>query len=544
MSSRFDLGLPQLTAEQPPQFTSLITCEEWLAGVPITNATQAQAQLLRQINLLNHFKLAAEERLKILETLRAPVSFVHDECQKRYVARPRPLAPPEQAALDSNLALWQALETGYLHCLQDCLDATFCSTGVLTRAAFAATRALTALLSAYLDHCAAAILPPPSFWQRVHKTYLATEKIQATLLPVEDKLRHNPAVTAAATYVEILLLDAALPFELDAREIAQVSYWAHRWSAKVAILPALPEDLRTPPLCVDTGSDQPAGFHPAAGENARWLDLGHLRKTIKQRLVKLAEGESPKDLKLGRDCVQPACEQLLTQVYQDWCKGGRNNAGKPPQHAAFQIATGIEAIHYFIGGRVFHAPEQQVYAKREHDRIATFGSITRHSEAGKPQPGFTLEHWQALEETLDMLRLRRSLGPTGHSQIAGGRLACHQLVAVRPGEQGNFQLGTIRWVTVSDARALLVAGLRLLPGMPTASLLFNPGLGSIKGQYAPGFCLPAIAALHLPASVIMPDGWYRAGQILEIRTDAIIKVRMTQLIERGTDFDRCAFETI
>lgn len=541
----FDLKLPQLTTEQPPQFTDFLSCQDWLAGVAITNPTQAQAQLLRQLNLLNHYTLDADERLKILEFLRTPISFVLEECVKRFSRRPLPLAPPEQAAFDTNLALWLALETGYLHCLHHCLGKT--SEASRKTAAFAATRALTALLTSYLDHCAAAILPAPTFWQQLHHVYFAAEKLQVTQRPSEDKLRHNPAGTAAATYVEILLLSAATPLELSPRQTSQVSYWAHRWSSKVPILQAPPEDLRTPPLCVELTGDQAAGFalSPGASDSLRWLDLAELRKTIKQRLVRLAQGESPKELKLGKDCMQPGCELLLRQVYEDWCKGGREagaRAARMSRHRreAFQLVSSIDAIHFFISGRVFQQPDQSVYlSKREHDEIATFGRIaTRHEGDKKIQPNFIVEDWQTLDENVIDLHLQRPLGQPG------GRLTANQLVATRTGNNEGFNLGKVNWVFVAGSREFMIAGIHMLPGVPVAAILNNLTPGAIKTQYFRGFCLPAVEGLGEVASVLTPEGWFRPNHIIEVQTDSSRRIRLTRLIERGTDYDRCAFEEV
>ena len=118
----FGLELPQLTTEQPPIFTNAASCQKWVAGIASTNARQAQALLLRQMNLLNRFEMPADERFRVLELLREPIYAVHYECSIRFTARPLPLAPPEQAAFDTCQALWQALEIGYLHSLQSFID--------------------------------------------------------------------------------------------------------------------------------------------------------------------------------------------------------------------------------------------------------------------------------------------------------------------------------------------------------------------------------------------------------------------------------------
>ena len=125
---------PPTSADQPPAFASAGECGAWLEDMPLSNPAQVQAQLLRQLNLLNRFSLPAAERFDILELLREPVVSVQEESVRRFAGRPLPLAPQEQSAFDACQALWRALIDGYLHCLEGCLadDATIANSGTST----------------------------------------------------------------------------------------------------------------------------------------------------------------------------------------------------------------------------------------------------------------------------------------------------------------------------------------------------------------------------------------------------------------------------
>ena len=105
-----DLGLPPLAPTQVPDFTDVLGCQAWLAGLPMTNIAEAQSQFLRQLNLLNCTTLPDEERLIILELLRGPVDFIQEQCAQRYAGRPLPLSAAGQAAFDASQTLWQELE--------------------------------------------------------------------------------------------------------------------------------------------------------------------------------------------------------------------------------------------------------------------------------------------------------------------------------------------------------------------------------------------------------------------------------------------------
>ncbi len=541
-----NLELPALTSEQTPQFTTLLACKEWLAGIAITNASQAQAQLLRQLELLNRFALPVEERLPIIEHLRSPIYFVHGECAKRFalLRTALPLGATEQAAFDASQALWRALETGYLQTLQALLEKsanTHMPLDVEDRneAALVATRALTTALAIYLDHCSVGLIPGPDFWRRLHRIHFVVEHLEAAQLAVADKLAHATAVTPTATYVEALLLAAARPHELSPKQLGDVAYWAHRWATKVPLLRFPPEDLRTPPLCIDLAGTAAAEYStPRSAATLRWLDLSELRKTIRQRIVKLGEGVSPQELKLGKGCVQPACELLLRQVYRDWCKGGTassSGAGK-----AYELVTSIEGIHYYLSGSVFRPPEQSIYLnKRAHEEIATFGHIaTRFEEDKTQQASYVVEDWQSLAESIADIRLQRSLGQPG------GALTIEQLVGVRHKGDTGFQLARFTWVALDLGTASLCAGIRLLPGSPEAVTVINPGSGTVKTQHCRGFCLPSLASLNQVATVLIPVGWFRNDHVIEIKAEFTQRVRLTKLIERGASFDRCAYEVL
>ncbi|MBI3526185.1 MAG: hypothetical protein HY066_16965 [Betaproteobacteria bacterium] len=544
--SVIDLGLPPLTSPQAPGFADTSACRDWLAGLPLTNIGQAQTQLLRQINLLNGYPLPVGTRLEILELLRTPIDFILEQSAKHYAGRPLPLSEAGQAAFDASLTLWQALETGYLHCLQASLDGAADLTEPPHRhAALAAMRALSALLAIHLVHSRAGILPAPVFWRRLHLIYRAAEELKISQLPVEDSLRRK--TTPAALYAQVLLLEAAYPAELGSRQLALVADWAQRWSGKVDILRQPPDDPRTPALCVDLAGTQAAAFHASHADSAelRWLELSGLRKSIKKRLVLLEQGERPETLNLGKGCVQPACGVLLKQVYRYWCKGGRRHGDEtsraaPRGREGCQLVAGIEAIHYHLSGQVFRKAEQSVYlSRREHEEIATFGRIATHFDAGKNQAhDFMLEEWRLLDETAAELHLERSL------KQPGGRLSGNQLVAVRQSGSEGFLLGVLRWVTMSGGRDSLLACVRLLPGAPVAAALRNSASkpAANSAQYHQGLCLPAVEELGEVASVLAPAGWFSPAKTIEAQTDCLRKMRLNRLLERGTDFERIAFE--
>jgi hypothetical protein len=526
--------LPDLGTEQPPAFLNARGCSDWLAAQPMANPAQTQAQLLRQINLLNRYAVAPGERLKILELLRDPVAFAQSESTRKFAGRPLPLAPPEQAGMDANRSLWQAVQTGYLHCLASCLAG-----GELKpHAALVAQRVIATLRAELLDICRAPIDPPAQLWQTLHQVFAAAEQLGALAQPVNDSLQSSrTATTVAAAYAHMLLLHRASPYELSARQLITVDRWLARWGAKVAMSRTPPTEPKAPPMVVDLDS---GGAETAANSsgNLRWLDLSDFARSIKKRIVHLERGESPASLGLGEDCVQPGCELLLRQLYQQWCKGGAPRAHQRRLGGGgCRLVTGLDAIHYYLSGKIFRQPGQgDAMSKTQADEIATFGrGATPHDVDFSQMHGFMIEQWRTLDESATGFRLSRPLSQ------AGGRIGGGQLVAVMPEGSRGFLLAAARWSRLTAGGELQV-GVQVLPGSPQTVALRGTGLAAVNEKYRPGFTLPALPALREPVTVIVPAGWFRAGRVIELYEQSSRQIRLTQQLDRGSDFERCAFD--
>ncbi|MDP2795206.1 MAG: hypothetical protein Q8O25_14215 [Sulfurisoma sp.] len=544
-------NLPETSTAQPPAFATAAECRTWLESQPLSNHVQMQAALLRSLNQLNRYRLAATERLAILELLREPVHTSQDDNIRRFAGKPLPLAPTEQAAFDTCLSIWNALATGYLHCLAACVAL---DPGMKPRWPLAAQRALATLVTVQFDTCRGGRQPAAGYWRLLHAAYLAAEQAGIAQQEVADTLRqgNNPA-TALTTWIEGLLLHAASPYELPHKQMAWAARWARRWACKLTVFDSPPTlSARAIPLCVDLDSDLPASYRPTFVSGTRFLDTSGLRESLKKRVVMLQRGDSPKDLQLGDDCTQPLCEQLLIQMYYRWCKGGAIRAHeRRPADGNCVIIGGIESIHYYISGRkAFQQPGGSALTdteiRRQREEIGTFGRIMEappQADDYSQQRGYQVEQWEVMEEwhMLDEsatgVRIQRPLAKAG-SRFGGG-----QLVAVRPGDVRSLLLGTLRWAMI-DGNDSLQAGVQIIAGLPRPVAVRGTGLSALREKYSPGFLLPAVAALQEPESIIIPVGWFKLQRILEIFTTQASQVMLTGLVDRGNDFEQATYENV
>lgn len=543
-----NFALPPTATDQPPAFTSAEQCGAWLETLTRTNAVQVQAQLLRQTNLLNRFSLPAAERLAILEQLRKPIMSCQDESARKFAGRPLPLSPPEQAAFDSSRALWHGLASGYLRCLEACLAG---DNAIRPRTALVIERALAALLAAQTEAYRCGHAPDDSHWQVVHELYGTAEQLSMAEQVVEDALRmgKNPTNPRAA-YVETLLLAAASPHELTARQFVWMARWARRWAAKVRVLASPPTlSTRAIPLCVDLGSDRPACYRPLTGDYVRWLETAELRQSLKKRLILLDQGQPPAVLHLGEDCPQPACGQLLKHVYQRWCKGGAiRHHDRHLATGSCDFILGAEAIHYYLSGRKpFKQPGHASIdtLRQEREEIATFGRVANRRQADfSKQQGFQVESWNVVEDWQMVDESATGLHLSRPNSQPGGRIGSTQLIAVRPQDAKTPLLGCVRWVMASSDGQTMHAGVQIFPGLAEAVAARSTGLTAVNEPYRQSFLLPAVPALKEPATVIIPAGWFKTGRVLEVLSNGARQVQLKQLVDHGIDFDRASYDPV
>lgn len=525
----------------PPAFTSLRAAEDWLTRLPAANPQLAQAELQTQLLLLARYTLAVTERWTILEALRGPLLDVQVDMAQRFAARPLPLSAPEQAALQSTQALWQASLTNHLHCLAGSASLP------ADLSAAIAQRVLALLADWQYTLICAQQLPPAIYWRQLNQLLMRCEASGLISTPVADPLRHGSLVVSPlAAFAECQLLYAASPFELPARHIGWVARWARRWGGKISLLATPPEDIRgrAHPLWVDLASAEPASYMQRKTSDGRWLDTTELRHSLEARIHLLDQGRAPATLQLGEDITQPAAGELLRRLLQRWCKGGFVR-GMPRQpvndaaRAACEYVIGLDNVHFqFSGRRLFQPPAQDdASLRRQREEMETFGGH-RHTQADKTAISIPLQHGELLVDSLladqsgSGLRLRRPL----RSDV---RIGPGMLIAVRRPPATGFTLGAVRWVLASNDDSMNF-GVKLFVAAthPAAARLLDPE----PGPWRPCLLLSDSNGDREEHSIILPVGSFRLDRTIEIMGKNTARIRLTHLLDRGSEFEHCSYE--
>jgi len=530
------MSLPPLAAEAAPQFIDAASCKAWLQDVPLANVGPAQDELARELREYNRFPSSAARRLEVMEALREAVHFVQIEQAKRFASRALPASESESAIFEATIALWEEMRLGYQRLLEAALGG---DPAARPQAALICQRAIAYSGLKMFHHYRAYRELPAREWRALHAAYAGAEKLEAAEEPVQDFLSRDVHETSPrVAYAQAVLMGLCSPHELAQRQLAFVAYLLERWAVKLEVSAApLDEGLGVPPLVADLEKDRcPERAEPDAKLiEPRYLDARELAKSIRSRVALLRKGESPARLGLGEDCVQPSCEQLLVFLYRQWCQAKpARAAARQAADATAQADTGLEAIYQHLSGRAFRQPAgASELTQRQRDEIATFGRVVTRD--GAPAQDVALEDWEIEEESAQGLRLVRRAGRKGR------RVAHGQLMLVRPRDAKSFLLAQVRWLMAAQ-NGDLHAGVRLLPGVPAALAVRPTGLNAQNEKYQPALALGAVPALDAPASLVLPPGWFKPRRVIETYADGASRVRLTEVLERGSDFERVAYE--
>jgi hypothetical protein len=533
------MKLPDFSDDASPEFADAVGCKEWLQTVPLANVPAAQRELLGELEEFNRFAVKPSERLAVMEALREAVHFVQVEQVKKFSNRALPMTEAEGAAFDDAIELWEQMQTGYSHCLESALAG---EGGVKSQGALICQRVI-AYIGLKMFYCYRAYRQVPAHdWRSLHEAYACAERLKVAEDGVKDPMNrdvHDSSPRIA--YARAVLMGMCSPNELAQRPLTFVAFLLERWASKLEVArKPVAEGEGIAPLVADLeGEACPQRMdNPPSGAGVRFLDALALAKSLRNRVGLLRKGESPAKLALGEDCVQPNCEQQLVHLFRQWCQTKPARAAERKRSTATaQVCNEFAAIHYYIGGKGFHQPvEAKELTQKEREQIATFGRLsTKEEDDYSNVHGFLVESWQIDDESAQGLRIVRK------ADTPGKRYAHGQLVAVRPADAKSFMLGQVRWLMAGETGELH-AGVRLLAGVPSAASVRPTGVNVQSEKFVQAMALGAVAAINQPTTLVIPTGWFKPKRVIELFTDTEHNVRLLEVIERGSDFERVTYE--
>ncbi len=530
-----------MNASSPISFAipDLQTGCEIIARIPLTNPQQAEIDLSRLLDSLLAAPPDGETYFRLLEHARVATAFIVEELAKHYLNKPLPLGDIEEDFFQKVITLWLKTAKAYAHCAQhDLINENHPAHA--QRVATILHRCIHHTGMAIIEHQRARRVLPWGLLLDLHGYYGSAEEWGVSTLAVPDALDSLGRNThCAASYISYLLCEIAGCYSLSVRDQFLVRRWAAYWSPLVSLHPAVPGET-LPQHVVDLMQD--TALRPVVEclqtENLRRLDTSRLAMQISQIRQQLMQKIPPAQLALGENCSTGQCNRLLEHLSRPWSLARAPR--KFRRHATSgitRLCTGFEAMHFFISDKEFEQPENvRTYSRREFESLFVFRHQTDPRQVlrvRQEQLAYSTDNWELVNQSVNGFRLVRS--------ISGKKMAHNQLLAFCPHDGDRFMLAQSSWL-VQEQCGGLMAGIKTLPGLPVATAaraLDHSGFED--GKYQRAFLLPAVPAVQAEQSLILPQGWFRPGRVIELFTDGVWQVRLLHVLEDGPDYERVSF---
>lgn len=530
----FDHVLPT-NSGHPPPFTDAREAKEWLKLLPLINTLQSSLELREVLTQLNQSRINALELLKSLELLREAVHTTGEGLHTHFVGKQLPLTYSELQRWQETQALWALFETAYVRCWRAAEEN---ATGLAEHRALIAQRALRYALFVARGHLQIYRPVPTTVWQRLFDYYRCAEESGFAHTTVRDSLIEiHGSSMPQAMLVHALLLVAAGARQLSGKQLLWLDKRLDVLAARTSLSPqahALPGKTC---LQIDLTMPAPAlrGSKALSGGTVREIDTLALAQVLTKRIKLLREGELPQRLGLGTEFAPQTAEALLVDLYRRWCELPTERPVRPSGAlSTINAALGLTNIQRLTDTKRLPPPPEDVtsLSKRDFEAIRLFGHTSSERPSSPLTPAVT-EPWQLLQSTAQELLLCRPANSTI-------RLGLQQLIGIAT-KEGQTLVGVVR--SLEEIEDKLEIGLRLLPGVPQPAIARALDLARLgQDRYNEILLLPASPALKAPASLIVPVTWHRQGRLLDIWDGkALFRVRLVQVLERGSDYERVLF---
>jgi hypothetical protein len=324
------------------------------------------------------------------------------------------------------------------------------------------------------------------------------------------------------------------------RELELTDRWLAMWARKVNPSTLPPVD---PGVLLAVDLEGAGGFAviPAApatvSASLRFAATAKISQSVRGRVKRLLEGESPASLKLGEDCVVESCVPLLKHLFARWCLVPKRLYADAVETGVELCGGGMEAMHFRLTGRTLTRPDTR-------DRL-TFAEVQRMTvrdavadyDAGRDdaERRWAWERWQGVVAVTDAMLAR--------SQAAAHRWQLGQIVACREADEIRF--AHVSWIAEdypeSEDPPEMSIGLAFWPGRIESALMRSTDELLKKEPPFPAFYLRGDGGAA--GTLVVPPRMFAPGRRLHPAHGAGgAGVRLTRLVQRGADFERVAFE--
>ncbi len=514
--------------------------ERWLNDLPLLNVAESSLLLTRQLVGHNRMTLDDKQRLRLLELLRAPVRHISQALHKTYIGLPLPLTERARQTATQVQQLQTEMGFGYKHIVFRSTAQPKPDQGERHIAGVALHRAIR-YLTQLLFHSYELYSPPPEgAWFEIHQLYRYAEMLGIADTPLDDELNGTlPQVSIGHAYKQALLLDFADPYHLPAKLLAKIYRYLDRWAPLAQLSPGVAALKAQCQFLINLDNDRAGAVNTdtsaiSTEARHRLLNTTELARVVHQQLTVLQAGRHPEPDGLEKDFYANLGHDMLVRLINAWgVNPKRVFARSLHENRRSQVVIGIDAINYFVNGEGFTPSTNEIGPQPRRTVLSTGSDISKLK--AQQTLASTSATWELADESASGYALAKS-GAQAEPVRVG------DILASRPDDSGNWEIGSVRWVRTSGADNIEIGVQRLAPGAGAVAVM---PLEETKDLHFLALALPEVHAMKQPATLVTHRGLFKSGTLLYLDDGyRLRKVKVTTLVELSGSFERFQYQFV
>jgi len=407
----------------------------WLESLPLAQTVDAARKMASHLGAVNRAKIAAEDRVQILENYRPLANTVLEELEAMFGKQAMPLGPRGREALTLARLLSSALAAGYRIALGE-KSGKLIGFGAKKNTPMLALRAME-YLAAELRASYKAYSPvPQNLWHDMHKLYLYAdaEGITTEIGDAETK------ATVHDAYCEALLLSLTDAYRLPPGELDKIVAQIRSYRSLGMLVRQRPATRPGGHFIVPCDTDR--GPKPllsanddTGGPNFRLLDTNPIVDKLRARKQAFETGNVSATLSKS---LTPDTLALLGMLATLWGDPPKRAHRRDPMDTTVAICVGLKSISHFV------SYEPRIDTKAE--AAALKAGITIPLVAvpdDETSKQFPVYEWEVVNMSAGGAKIRRldtQLQPVAIGDVIGLKFM----------GKGRWTVGAVRWITQLD----------------------------------------------------------------------------------------------
>ena len=277
------------------------------------------------------------------------------------------------------------------------------------------------------------------------------------------------------------------------------------------------------------------------------LNTLELARYVHSRLKALNTGKIPEEKgNLGGVFTEETSRELLTKLVSSWGVNPKRHFRRISRKGdTVEVALGIESINFWLnGGETLTLSSEFVGPMPQKSKMGTLYMETS-SESDIPVTSVELEknpdlkfvEWDVVDESAGGIALSTS-------RVKHQRTKVGDIMAVRDGSAGHWEIVVIRWIQNTDSETVSIGTQRLAPDAVSIAINVLDESGK-DTKFKPALLLPAMQALKQPATIVAEKSSLQRGQRFFMDNGyQMSEAQATRVLESTTAFERFEFSIL